>query len=139
MDGSQVCNGQNNIRRYGVVWAINIAMDGGFSSDKIRDIIREIKRQGRGMGEGQRIAVFREKYPEFFEKFPKLFMAAINDSFDTKLLDLMLKQRDVILTAGNKETFDKVNAEMNEGLNERYVYPVVPKEQLEALRKKSEE
>lgn len=114
----------------------------GFSSEHIIQIVKEIRSSAMMKrthhSDGDRIMYFRDKYPVFFEKFPKLFMAALDASFDVRFLGMMLKQRDTIIQDGTAEKLEKVSQDVYEGLNEKYLYPVLPKEQLEALRDKVE-
>ena len=105
-------------------------MDNGFNSQNIKDIIMEIRNSKRP----DRDDYYRKKYYSFFEKFPKLFFAALNDSFDLRFFDMMLKQRDTIISSQSKEVMDQVSQGVYERLNERYLYPVFPKEELERMK-----
>lgn len=115
------------------------SLDDGFSAHSIMKIINEIKNDRSGTSEGQRIQYYKNKHPEFYSKFPKLFFAALDPTFDTKYLSLMLKQRDMMIEKKDNATFDDINKQVHEDLNEKYVYPVIPKEQImEAMEKEKE-
>lgn len=114
-------------------------MDDGFSRERIIEIVKEIRNSSiMTTSDAERIAYFRNKYLDFFEKFPKLFMAALDTAFDIRFLNLMLKQRDEIIKEGTVEKLEEVSNNVHEGLNEKYLYPVVPKKKLEELRDKLE-
>lgn len=105
-------------------------MDNGYSSAKIISIIKEIRADNRP----DRLAFYKDKYSEFLQKFPKLFFAAFNDSFDIRILEMMLSQRNVIMKEKNKETLDHVSEQVHESLNEKYVYPVIPKSVIDEMK-----
>lgn len=106
-------------------------MDGGFTTTRIRQIISEIRNDHRA----NRERYYREKYQEFFKKFPKLFFAAMDESFDTRMFDLMLNQRESVLASKSVQVMDEASKLVHENLNEKYVYPVFPKEELERMAK----
>ena len=95
------------------------------TSEEIIKIIADIHSNGNKTN----MKEYMTKYPIFFKKFPKLFFAAFEKEFDMQLLQLMLDKRDTITS--NKESYDNANEQVQETLNEKYVYPVIPKEQLQ--------
>lgn len=109
-------------------------MDNGFSSEEIRRIINEIRTSSRLDKE----SYFRQKYALFFEKFPKLFFASLDPSFDLKFFDLMLKQREQILTTKDIKAMETASQEIHEDLNKKYIYPIFPKEELERMKSEME-
>lgn len=102
-------------------------MDNGYDSSSIIRIIKEIKND-KTTTNAQRY--YQQKYPEFVKKFPKLFFAAFDEAFDERMLNLMLNKRETIIEQRSLGTFDQMTQEIHETLNEKYVYPVFPKEQL---------
>ena len=105
-------------------------MDDGFSSQKIVDIVKEIKADPRIDKEHH----YRDKYPEFVKKFPKLFYAAFEPAFDIRFLKAMLGQRDQVIQTKSVEKFEEVSKGVQEQLNEKYLYPVFSKEQIEQAK-----
>jgi len=105
-------------------------MDNGYSSEKIIRIIKEIRADNRP----NRLAFYKEKYNDFLQKFPKLFFAAFNDTFDIRMLEMMLSHRNTIMKNKNKETLDHVSEQVHETLNEKYVYPVIPKSVIDEMK-----
>ena len=105
--------------------------DDGYPSERILEIIKEIKNDTTTPG---KLMYYKEKYAEFSEKFPKLFYAALDPMFDIKFLKLMLSQRDKVITTKQLDTFEQVNNEVVETLNEKYLYNVFSKEQIEQAK-----
>lgn len=66
---------------------------------------------------------YAKKYPEFFTRFPSLFEACMDPSFDLKFLNYMLRKKNEIRYGNLK--LDDADAEVYETLKKEYVYPVV--------------
>lgn len=110
-------------------------MDNGFTSDKIMGVITEIRNDISRSGVNKE-RYYKMKHEEFFKKFPKLFFAALDDKFDLRFLSLMLKQRDDIIQTSDVQVMEQASQDINEKLNEQYIYPVIPKEEIEKMKTK---
>lgn len=95
--------------------------------DEIRTALHLLKFSS----EGQKIAYFKSRHEEFFSKFPKLFLALLNEEFDVKFLKLLLNQRD--FAAQSQENFQAASSNVHETLNELYIYPKISKEDLQKM------
>lgn len=90
-------------------------------ASEIRKIVTEI-RNAKGSND-YKDKHFRAKYPDFVMQLPKLFVAALNDSFPLQYLDLMLQQYDAIQ---NKTTSVNDADQLVYGkLRAKYVDPLV--------------
>ena len=92
-------------------------------STEIKYMVNEI-RSAQGTQEWKD-AHFRAKYPEFVDKLPKLYMAALNSSFPLQYLDLMLEQYEKLRQQRTtvKDADEKVYGE----LRSNFVDPLVTK------------
>jgi hypothetical protein len=96
-----------------------------FDSVEIKRIITEIRSSTLPNKENH----FKGVYPEFFKKFPKMYFAAADDSFDLSFIDMMLARRADVVK--DPTTLTTLTESVQEILNEKYVYPIFPKEELE--------
>ncbi len=64
-----------------------------------------------------------EKYKEFYEKYPKLFQAAIDHKFDLLFLDLMVARSTMV--NNNSMSLDNADKEIYDVLRENYITPVL--------------
>lgn len=87
------------------------------SSDNIIRIAKEI--QSSRMLSEQKLAVFREKYREFYDSYPILFEMCCKDSFEMNQLKFMLSMRDQV--EENKLTQHDASVKVGQRLVDRYV------------------
>jgi hypothetical protein len=86
-----------------------------FSGDEIRAIVNEI----RTLNIPNKEHVLKAKHSNFFETYPRLFMAALNPNFPLEYLDMMLAQRDKM--SSGEQTIEETDKAVYDVLRERYV------------------
>ncbi len=73
-------------------------MDDGFSSVDIKAIIARLRTTATDMSPAVRKRHCYELYETFAVKFPHLFEAALNPGFDLKFLDMILHERERLIS-----------------------------------------
>lgn len=73
-------------------------MDDGFSSADIKDIIANLRVTATDLSPAIRKRHCYEMYETFAIKFPHLFEAALNPNFDLKFLDMILLERERLIS-----------------------------------------
>jgi|LakMenEpi03Aug12_release.lakeMendotaPanAssembly.Ray.scaffolds.fasta_scaffold556332_1 hypothetical protein len=101
------------------------------NSTDIKKIVNEL-RSSSGTAEWKENH-FKKKYQEFFETYPKLFLAAVNDNFPLKYLDLMLAQYDFIKE--NKTSVKEADELVYGQLRSNYIDPLVQNAEVEGQEK----
>lgn len=93
-------------------------------NDPINDIIKEMTETS--IPKGSRESHFREKYPEFTEKYPRLFLCAIDPSFplfDGHFLKNMMAMKDMLIQ--DTVTVDAADKIIYDELRATYIDPVI--------------
>lgn len=100
------------------------AQDGfadGMSNEEIRAIVAEI-----ALAQGSpdhKATAYKDKFPEFVERYPVLFEMACARDFDMRRFEYMMAMRERI---GNKqETVESASKEVGRVMFEDYVKPIV--------------
>lgn len=92
--------------------------------DMFNKILREMT--GTSLHADSRESYFREKYPEFTEKYPRLFLCAIDPSFplfEGSFLKNMLAMKDKLIE--DTVSVDGADKEIYDELRATYVDPVI--------------
>ena len=87
----------------------------GYSADEIHAIVNEI----RTLQIPNKENILKVKYKDFFETYPRLFMAALDPKFPLEFLDMMLVQRDKL--SNREQTVEETDKVVYDVLRERYV------------------
>lgn len=88
-------------------------------STKILNIVNEIRSSNRP----DKHAYFKGKYLNFWDKYPKLFEAAVDPNFPLTYLHMMLDQRDRL--NNSQLSVEEADKEIYDKLREDYVTPVI--------------
>lgn len=88
----------------------------------IKAIIFDIRRNEMNLDKSEKEQYYAKKYSKFVSRYPFLFKQALDDSFPMDLIDYMLEQK-----KNYKENKDVVDKEVFDALNEKYVIPVLEK------------
>lgn len=97
--------------------------DINMKSPEIMSIIEEI-RTAPGTETNKR-TLFKKRYGDFAESFPKLFEAALNKEFPLTYLKFMLEEKDKL--ESKHMTVDEADKVVYDRLREHYIDPVVGK------------
>lgn len=91
----------------------------GFSADQIRAVVLQI----RSIVISDKENVLKARYEEFYNTYPRLFMAAMDPKFPLEYLDMMLEQRDKLQSG--TQTVEESDKAVYDVLRERYVTPML--------------
>jgi hypothetical protein len=92
----------------------------------IKNIVKDIRATSDTLEEKTR--TFTAKYPDFVEKYPKLFAAALNPDFPLQYFDMMIQQLDQL--NNRTTTIDDADKVIYGKLREDYVEPLMKNAQL---------